>query len=93
MFEVGQRIVCIDDKFPGTSMDQLIRYDEIYTVRWIGPVQHYIDGEYIGVRLQEIDRGEDPAGYAEPDLPYHSRRFKPLVLPKSKLTKRVSEDV
>lgn len=91
MFELGQRVVCINDKFSASSLDEPIRYDEIYTVRWVGVCSHYIDGEYLGLRLEEVDRGKDPGGYAEYDMPYSANRFKPLVLPKSKINMKKEE--
>ena len=70
-FHVGQKVVCIDDKFKNVSIDQGIRKGQIYTIRWIGPYKHYIDGEFIGIKLEEIHRGNDdgPEGYGAADMP------------------------
>lgn len=80
-FYVGQKVVCIDDKFKNVSIDQLIRKGEIYTVRWIGMYQHYVDGEFVGIKVDEIHRGNDdgPEGYGAADMPYRATRFRPLV--------------
>ena len=80
-FHVGQKVVCIDDKFKNVSIDQLIRKGEIYTIRWVGAYSHYIDGEFIGVKLEEIHRGNDdgPEGYGAADMPYRATRFRPLL--------------
>ncbi|MEH7869256.1 CAP-Gly domain protein [Rhizobium laguerreae] len=80
-FHVGQKVVCIDDKFKHVSIDQLIRKGEIYTIRWVGEYTHYIDGTFIGVKLAEINRGNDdgPEGYGAADMPYRATRFRPLV--------------
>jgi hypothetical protein len=80
-FHVGQKVVCIDDTFKNVSIDQVIRKGEIYTIRWVGPYSHYIDGEFIGVKLEEIHRGNDdgPEGYGAADMPYRATRFRPLV--------------
>ncbi|MHC1551341.1 CAP-Gly domain protein [Phyllobacterium sp. K27] len=80
-FYIGQKVVCIDDKFKNVSIDQIIRKGEIYTVRWIGLYQHYVDGEFVGIKLEEIHRGNDdgPEGYCAADMPYRATRFRPLV--------------
>lgn len=80
-FYVGQKVVCIDDKFKNVSIDQLIRKDEIYTIRWVGMYSHYIDGEFLGIKVAEIFRGDDdgPEGYGAADMPYRASRFRPLV--------------
>ncbi|PWL18800.1 hypothetical protein DKP76_06970 [Falsochrobactrum shanghaiense] len=76
-FHVGQQVVCIDG---AAGFEQTVEVEEgaIYTVSWIGPFDHYIHGNYIGVRLVGIDRGECPQfGYKNP--PFAARRFRPLV--------------
>ncbi|CAK08419.1 hypothetical protein RL2929 [Rhizobium johnstonii 3841] len=80
-FHVGQKVVCINDTFKHVSIDQLIRKGEIYTIRWVGEYTHYIDGTFIGVKLAEINRGNDdgPEGYGAADMPYRATRFRPLV--------------
>jgi hypothetical protein len=77
-FFVGQEICCIDDTFKNVTQDQLIREGEVYKIRWIGMFEHYAFGEFLGVKLEGIDRGEDPElGYD--DMPFAARRFKPVV--------------
>ncbi|MFT4183630.1 MAG: CAP-Gly domain protein [Rhizobium sp.] len=80
-FHVGQKVVCIDDRFKHVSIDQLIRKGTIYTIRWVGEYTHYVDGTFIGVKLEEIHRGNDdgPEGYGAADMPYRASRFRPLV--------------
>ncbi|OEC93272.1 MULTISPECIES: CAP-Gly domain protein [unclassified Rhizobium] len=80
-FHVGQKVVCIDDTFKHVSIDQLIRKGTIYTIRWVGEYTHYVDGTFIGVKLEEIHRGNDdgPEGYGAADMPYRASRFRPLV--------------
>lgn len=80
-FYVGQKVVCIDDKFKNVSIDQLIREGQIYTVRWVGMYKHYVDGEFVGIKVEEIQRGNDdgPEGYGAADMPYRATRFRPLV--------------
>ncbi len=88
----GDKVVCIDDKFPFVSLDQQIRKDEVYTVRWAGRFSHYIDGDFYGIKLVEIDRGNDdgPEGYGYADMPFRASRFRPVVEPK---TKRELEEI
>lgn len=80
-FHVGQSVVCVDDRFKNVSIDQKIRKGQVYTVRWAGHFSHYIDGEFYGIKLVEIDRGNDdgPEGYGYADMPFRASRFRPLV--------------
>lgn len=82
---VGDKVVCINDKFPFVSLDQQIREGEVYTVRWAGNFTHYIDGSFHGIKLVEIDRGNDdgPEGYGYADMPFRADRFRPVVAPKA----------
>ena len=43
--------------------------------------QHYVDGEFVGIKVEEIHRGNDdgPEGYGAADMPYRASRFRPLV--------------
>lgn len=80
-FHVGQSVVCVDDRFRNVSIDQKIRKGQVYTVRWAGHFSHYIDGDFYGIKLAEIDRGNDdgPEGYGYADMPFRASRFRPLV--------------
>ena len=80
-FRIGERVLCIDDKFKNVSIDQGIRKGQEYTVRWQGNYRHYIDGDFYGIKLMEIDRGNDdgPEGYGAADMPFRASRFRPLV--------------
>lgn len=74
----GDKIQCINDVFPTKVGDQGIRAGEQYTVAWVGQWHHPIDGSYRSVRLLELQRGADPAGYCD-DLPFRADRFRPVV--------------
>lgn len=89
----GDKVVCINDKFRFVSIDQQIREGEIYTVRWAGNFSHYIDGDFYGIKLAEIDRGNDdgPEGYGYADMPFKASRFKPVVSPKNEKVLEVAE--
>lgn len=90
----GDKIVCVDAKSAGwTSMPTGLVEGEIYTVRSYGPYRHYIDGDFIGVRLIEIDRGDDPAGLDVGDMPFRASRFRPVVKPRVEKEKRIEETV
>ena len=80
-FNVGQKVVCIDDRFKNVSIDQGIRKGQIYTVRWVGHYRHYVDGDFYGIKLMELYRGNDdgPEGYGAVDMPFRATRFRPLV--------------
>lgn len=80
-YRVGERCVCIDDTFKNVSIDQGIRKNQEYTVRWAGNYRHYIDGDFYGIKLLEVDRGNDdgPEGYGAADMPFRASRFRPLV--------------
>ncbi|MCF3639430.1 CAP-Gly domain protein [Rhizobium sp. TRM95111] len=80
-FRVGQKVVCVDDRFRNVSIDQGIRKGQIYTVRWAGHYRHYVDGDFYGIKLMELYRGNDdgPEGYGAVDMPFRASRFRPLV--------------
>lgn len=82
----GDKVVCVDDKFPGIKTDQLIREGVVYTVRWWGTFTHYVDGTYDGLRLVEINRGpdNDVDGFGYDDMPFRASRFRPVAAPKTK---------
>ncbi|QNQ43079.1 hypothetical protein [Brucella intermedia] len=76
-FKVGDQVVCIDSS---VGFEQFIEIKEgkAYTISWIGPFEHYTQGNFIGVRLKGVDRGICPQfGYDNP--PFAARRFRPLV--------------
>lgn len=81
IFHVGQKVVCVDDRFRNVSIDQGIRKGQIYTVRWVGNYRHYVDGDFYGIKLMELYRGNDdgPEGYGAVDMPFRASRFRPLV--------------
>lgn len=80
-FQVGQKVVCINDRFKNVSIDQGIRKGQVYTVRWAGQYRHYVDGDFYGIKLMELYRGNDdgPEGYGATDMPFRASRFRPLV--------------
>ncbi|QRM53356.1 CAP-Gly domain protein [Sinorhizobium sp. BG8] len=80
-FRVGQKVVCVNDRFKNVSIDQGIRKGQIYTVRWTGQYRHYVDGDFYGIKLVELYRGNDdgPEGYGAVDMPFRATRFRPLV--------------
>ena len=80
-FNVGQKVVCINDRFKNVSIDQGIRKGQVYTVRWTGHYRHYVDGDFYGIKLMELYRGKDdgPEGYGAVDMPFRASRFRPLV--------------
>lgn len=88
----GDKVVCVDAKrSPTTTLETDLVEGEVYTVRTYGPYRHYIDGDFMGVRLMEIDRGDDPAGYDKGDMPFRASRFRPVVEPKTEKELEVAE--
>lgn len=77
-FYVNQEVICIDDKFERVTIPQGITEGQVYTLRWVGMFNSYVDGEFLGVKLAGVERGTDPTyGYVDP--PFAARRFRPLV--------------
>lgn len=78
----GVEVVCIDDQVPladGTSVkDANINEGAVYRLRWVGMANHYVFGEYLGVKLEGVNSGFGEA-WGQPDAPYAAKRFRPLV--------------
>lgn len=94
-YRIGERVVCVDDKFPGVKTDQHLREGQEYTVRAALDFTHYLDGTFYGLKLFEIDRGadNDADGFGYDDMPFRASRFRPLVEPKAGKKKREEERV
>jgi len=91
-FYVGQDVVCVDNGQPkSTTLPSELVVGQVYKIRWIGIYNHYLDGEYVGVRLEGIDRGICPIwGYDDP--PFRAERFRPLVKDPIALFRRLATD-
>jgi hypothetical protein len=80
-FYVGQDVVCVDNGYrpeQRVSLPCELVLGAVYKVRWLGVFVHYLDGEYLGIKVEGLDRGEDPEfGYH--DLPFRASRFRPVV--------------
>lgn len=88
---VGCEVVCIDDKFSGVTIPQGITEGQVYKIRWLGMFNSYVDGEFLGVKLEGVERGIDPT-YGYDDPPYAARRFRPLVKDPLAWAKRIATD-
>jgi hypothetical protein len=85
--QVGQKVVCVDDRFPGPLAKYYVNLPvkgKTYTIRavYLGrAVMHTkagaADGE-IGVLLQELKNGPDPRNIHGQELGFNSMRFRPL---------------
>lgn len=76
---VGQDVVCIDNGQPkDTTLPSELTVGQVYKIRWLGVYVHYLDGEYIGVRVEGIDRGTCKI-WGDVDQPFKASRFRPLV--------------
>jgi len=78
-FYVGQDVVCISTAQPkDTTLPSELTESAIYKIRWVGPYKTYLDGEYIGIRVEGIDRGTCQI-WGDVDPPFRATRFRPLV--------------
>ena len=85
--QVGKKVVCVDDRFPGPLAKYYINLPvkgRTYTVRavFLGRrVMHTTsgaaDGE-IGLLLKELLNGPDPRNVHGQELGFNSDRFRPL---------------
>lgn len=90
-FYVGQDVVCVDDKFERVTIPQGITEGQTYRLRWVGMFNSYVDGDYLGVRLEGVDRGIDPT-YGYDDPPFAARRFRPLVSNPLEFLRQLAKD-
>lgn len=76
-FRVGQKVICVNDKFDCLGVGDYPIKGEIYTIRWIG--ERATDGGP-GVMLDEIF-----GGWFAPDIEFCFcvKRFRPLTETKS----------
>ncbi|WP_246679532.1 MULTISPECIES: hypothetical protein [unclassified Mesorhizobium] len=91
-FHVGMQVVCVDAKVPPHVTIPLgLKEGAIYVIRWIGPHNSYVDGEFIGVRLEGVERGQCPT-YGHDDPPFNAKRFRPLVSDPLAIFRRIATD-
>lgn len=94
-FYVGQQVVCVDATYTPQQRVSLpceLVEGQIYTIRWIGEFDNYVDPPFIGVRLVGLDRGTDQTyGYVDP--PFAARRFRPLVKDPLAVFRRIATDL
>jgi hypothetical protein len=85
--QVGQKVVCVDDHFPGPLAKYFVNLPvkgRTYTVRavYLGRgIMHTkpgaSDGE-VGILLQELVNGPDPRNKYGQELGFNSQRFRPI---------------
>lgn len=82
-FTIGMKVVCVDDGITNVIGGKELTLNAIYTIRWIGEPDHpdtlFLFGNYLGLRLVEIDRGPDECNPSIVDMPFDARRFRPLI--------------
>ncbi len=84
MFVEGQRVVCIDDKFPAwvrLIYKQLPKKDSKYTIRKVCMRREKLRGSEeatVAVLLQELGNPPDPTHKGGEELAFRSERFAPL---------------
>lgn len=79
-FYEGQDVVCVDAKFASHQhpiMTLGLVEGQVYRIRWLGVFVHYIDGEYLGIKVDGLVRPADQFGYI--DMPFYAKRFRPVV--------------
>jgi hypothetical protein len=87
MFTVGQKVACVDDKFPAWVYQiykELPVKDKVYTVRAVSlgqTLEH--DGKFepgaVVIYLQELRNPDDPAAKGKLELGFRHERFAPLI--------------
>ena len=91
---VGCEVVCIKahyDTSQKTTIAPELVEGQVYKIRWLGMFNHYLDGEYLGVKLEGVERGVCPHwGYD--DQPFYASRFRPVVKDPLALFKRIATD-
>lgn len=93
-FFVCQQVVCVDAHYApiqNVSIPCELVEGQIYTIRWIGEFNNYVDPPFIGVRLVGLDRGIDPT-YGYDDPPFAARRFRPLVSNPLEFLRQLAKD-
>lgn len=78
MFQVGQKVVCVDDFFPSPLWSNGdtggLKAGRVYTIRWIGVSYHPYKGRAQCILLEGITRI-----YYGTDWPFKATRFRPAV--------------
>lgn len=89
---VGMEVVCVNAQTPPRVTIPIgLTEGAVYKLRWIGRHKSYVDGEFIGVKLEGVERGEDPT-YGDKDPPFAAARFRPLVKDPLAIFKRIATD-
>jgi hypothetical protein len=96
-FRVGQKVVCVDDAFPGHELclaDTLLRAGYIYTIAAV-VAESCVSrpGPYPGIHLVEINR--PLSKHDGRVLAYRASRFRPIVERKTDIsifTKMLTKD-
>lgn len=92
---VGCDVVCIRanyDPAQRTTITPELVEGQVYKIRWLGFYNHYLDGEYLGVRVEGLHRGICPHwGYD--DVPFNANRFRPVVKDPTAIFKRIATDL
>lgn len=91
-FHVNQDVVCINAKQPAsTTLPSELTEGQTYKIRWLGIHKHYLDDEYVGVRLEGIDRGTCQI-WGDVDTPFRADRFRPLVSDPLAIFRQIAAD-
>lgn len=81
VFYVGQDVVCVRAAYEEgqrVAIASELVEGKVYRIRWLGIYSHYLDGDYLGIKVEGLERGICPEwGYV--DQPFYANRFRPLV--------------
>jgi hypothetical protein len=81
MFEVGQKVVCVDDRFPRAVLEYLRVLPlkgTVYTVRDVIPAQEWGGGHTCAILLREIRNPPAPHRKEWGECGFDPRRFRPV---------------
>lgn len=79
VFHLGMWVVCVDNGQPkDTTLHSELAKGAVYKIRWLGVHKSYVDGEYLGIKVEGIDRGTCQI-WGDVDPPFKARRFRPVV--------------
>lgn len=89
-FRVGQKVVCVDARPTNIFGLSVLESGRVYTVRWVGLWGYAARRpNQLCIRLEEIDRGEDPGAphmIEIFDMPFRATRFRPVVEKKTDIS-------
>lgn len=79
VFHLHQDVVCVDNGQPkDTTLPSELTVGAFYKIRWLGVYTQYVDGTYLGIKVEGINRGTCEI-WGDVDPPFKAKRFRPVV--------------